>query len=212
MSVVLTKNNGIDLKKGSAISLIKDDGHRLERFCVGLNWGGISRGGIWKIFGKKGVDLDASVALFNGYNKLVDNVCYSKLISNDRAVKHSGDDLVGDLLFDDGLDNEVISIDLTKIDPTVEQIVFYLNSFSGQDFARIPYSKIRLYEGKSGKVESVFANFNLSSESQFEGHVSMVMAKLTKNNGKWVFHSIGEAIPVSNIRQSIQYIKSHFLA
>lgn len=212
MTVVLTKNTGIDLKKGSTISLIKDDGHKLERFCVGLNWGGISREGIWKIFGKKGVDLDASVALFDGDNKLVDNVCYSKLKSFDKAVRHSGDDLAGDLFFDDGLDNEVISIDLTKIDSKVEQVVFYLNSFSGQDFARIPYSKIRLYEGEAGRVESVFANFNLSSESQFEGHVSMVMAKLTKNNGKWIFHSIGEAIPVPNIRQSIRYIKSHFLA
>ena len=211
MALTLTKNTGINLTKGSSISLIKDDGHRLQKFCVGLNWGGIPRSGLWQVLGSKSVDLDVSVGQFDEEGKVIDVVCFRKLTSYDNAIKHSGDDLVGDKYGDDGCDNEVISIDLTKVDRNTKQLVFFLNSYSGQDFAAIPYSKIRLYEGSPGKVQSVFASFNLSSEDKFANHVSMVMAKLIKKEDEWVFNSIGEAIPVANIKHTVHHIKDHFL-
>lgn len=48
-----------------------------------------------------------------------------KVDSNDRALHHSGDDLKGDQDGDDGLDNEIITVDLNKISSSVEQIFLF---------------------------------------------------------------------------------------
>ena len=52
----------INLIKGQKISLAKDDGERLQSFCVGANWGAITEKGFFrdKI---KPVDLDLSAAI-----------------------------------------------------------------------------------------------------------------------------------------------------
>lgn len=52
---------------------------------------------------------------------------------------------------DDGLDNEVIQINLGQIPTNIENVVFVLNSFHGHDFATIPFASIRLYEGTPSK-------------------------------------------------------------
>ena len=49
------------------------------------------------------------------------------LATNDQNVAQlfTRDDLVGDTSGDDDLDNEVIQIDLTKIDPSIEQVALF---------------------------------------------------------------------------------------
>ena len=75
-----------------------------------------------------------------------------KLQSSDGALRHTGDDLKGDVGGDDGLDNEIITVDLSRISPNVSQIFFFLNNVGKEDFAQIPYSKIRMYEGTPSAV------------------------------------------------------------
>lgn len=89
------------------------------------------------------VDLDASCAQFDAQGNIIDKVWFRHLASNDGAIKHSGDDLTGDMDGDDGLDNEVITVDLHKVNPRTDKIAFVLNSFRGQDFKLIP---LRLLE------------------------------------------------------------------
>ena len=50
---------------------------------------------------------------------------FRHLASNDGAIKHGGDDRTGDTDGDDGLDNEVITVDLTKLNPKTDQIALY---------------------------------------------------------------------------------------
>lgn len=75
------------------------------------------------------MDLDASCAEFDASGNVIDQVWFGHLKSNDGAIKHSGDDLTGDTDDDDGWDNEVITVNLTKLNPKVEKIAFVLNSF-----------------------------------------------------------------------------------
>ena len=202
----------LDLTKGDKLDLVKRDGSQLTNFCVGLNWGAIVKPGLFG-FGstKEPVDLDASVALFAANNQPVDVVYFGKLISSDGAVKHSGDDLVGDTDGDDGLDNEIITVDLTRLHPGIEKIVFILNSFQGQDFAVVPFAHIRLYEGTPDRVQSVFAKFNIAKEPKYAGHVSMVMAKLYKRNGQWKFESIGEPTRDRTLQETIGTVIQRYL-
>ena len=208
----MQNNQGINLQKGSVVDLQKVNGEKLKTICIGLNWGAIEK----KIFfglipSKESVDLDSSVAIFDDHKMLLDQVYYGKLGSHDDAIKHSGDDSEGDRFGDDGVDNEVIVVDLEKIGKKTEQIVFFLNSFRGQDFGDIPYSKIRIYEGTPSTVNTVFATFNLSAEQDYKGKVSMVMGKLFREDGYWKFKTIGEALESKRIPGTIQIIQESFL-
>ncbi|MCZ2356710.1 MAG: tellurium resistance TerZ family protein [Bacteroidia bacterium] len=211
MGINLDKKTGINLSKGSSISLEKQ-GAKLEHICVGVNWGAIQHSFFFNLFQQtETVDLDASVSLFDNKKNNVDTIFFNKLISADGAVQHSGDDRQGDLGRDDDLDNEVISVTLSKINPAIEQIVFFLNSFKNQDFAHIPYSKIRIYEGTPKYVQEVFATYNCSSERSFSGHVTMILAKLVRSGQNWEFKVIGEASPARGIRETIAEIQLKYL-
>lgn len=200
----------INLQKGQRISLEKSNGSKLQHVCVGINWGAIEKKGL---FGKKkeAVDLDGSCALYNEQKQVVDVVYFRNLRSKDGAIAHSGDDLTGDLNGDDGLDNEVITLDLSRLDPSVTSVAFFLNSFQGQDFGLIPFASIRIYEGTPTKVNEVFATYNIAGDGGFAGHVSMVMGVFYKRNGEWKFNAIGEPTKDRDLQQTVGTIQQQYI-
>lgn len=198
----------ISLQKGQRISLEKDGGSEITQMCVGVNWGAIEKKGFFSTK-KIAVDLDASCATFDG-NKIVQEVVYFGALSA-QGIQHSGDDLTGDMDGDDGLDNEVIVVNLQQVNPSVDQIVFVLNSFQGQDFKDIPFASIRLYEGTPERVDKVFATFDIANDQRFSGSVSMVMGKLYKNNGSWKFTAIGESTRDRDLKGTLESVHRQFL-
>jgi tellurium resistance protein TerZ len=219
MSINLEKKTGINLTKGSKITLEKN-GKRLEHVCIGLNWGAITQHKETSFLGmfkqertrSVGVDLDGSASLFASTGEYIETVYYQQLRSNDGAITHSGDDLVGDRNGDDDLDNEVLQVDLPLISPRVTSIFLYLNSYKGQDFSTIPYAKIRLFEGVPDRVDSVIATYNIAAEERFKGYVSMVLAKLVRQaDGGWECVTIGDPVPTRNIQETIYHIQQHYL-
>jgi tellurium resistance protein TerZ len=200
----------LNLTKGTSLNLIKENGHRLNQFSIGLNWGAIPKRSFWGTR-YEAVDLDGSVALFDAQNNCIDTVYYRQLLSMDKAIRHSGDELTGDNYGDDKKDNEVITLDLSKLNPSVSQVVFILNSYKGQDFATIPFAHIRLYEGTATRVMNMFAEFNVASEDKFSGFVSMIMGKLYRKQGEWHFKTIGEPTRDMSLHQTIQTAKMAYL-
>ncbi len=201
----------INLTKGQKIDLRKDNGNKLQNVCVGVNWGAIETKGF---FGNKkvtAVDLDASCATFDENNNPLEVIYFQNLKSRNGSVLHSGDDRVGDTGGDDGLDNEVISVDFEKLDPSVSKIVFVLNSFQGQDFKIIPFAAIRIYEGTAKRVNEVFAKFDIANDISFAGSVSMVMGTFYKRNGEWKFNAIGESTKDKNLKSTIETVISKYL-
>jgi len=203
----------INLSKGQKIDLRKETGEKLTNFCVGVNWGAIET--VKKgLFGSRtvveDVDLDLSCVMFDGSGGMVDyiyspdyngflgknNLPLGKLGSVDGSMRHSGDDRQGDVGGDDGLDNEIITIDLAKSDPRIEKIFFFINIYLKQeqtfDFAKIPFAKIRMYEGTSTKVNKVFSNFDIATDSTYAGKLAIVLGKLYKRNDEWKFDAIGD--------------------
>lgn len=199
----------INLQKGQRIVLEKRDGSTLNNFCIGANWGVIKGRGFFGGEKNISVDLDLSVGLFDQNRQLINTIYFRNLSA--RGIRHSGDDLVGDRFGDDGLDNEVISINLNEIDSSVEQIVFILNSYKKQDFATIPFASIRLYEGTPLRVNRIFATYNIASDAKFAGYVSMILGKLYKHKGKWKFSAIGEACKARDLRSTLNTIQDRFL-
>ena len=140
----------------------------------------------------------------------LDVVFFNQLRSRDGAIVHSGDDRTGDIDGDDGLDNEIISVRLDALAPEVDQVVFFLNSFQGQDFATVPFASLRLYEGTPSKVKEVFATYDIASDPSYRGFVSMVMGKLYRKDGEWKFHAIGEPTKDGDLAQTINTILTKY--
>lgn len=217
----------INLTKGQKIDLRKDNGTTLTNFCVGVNWGAIEKKTLFGLSKNLiNIDLDLSCILIDANNNLCDHL-YSplyrieilqqfglpkgKLVTVDNAMKHTGDDLEGDKGGDDGLDNEIITIDLSRVDAKVEQIFFFLNNAGKEDFSQIPYAKIRMYEGTPTRVTSVFAEYNVAAEAQYAGKQSIIMGKLYKKNNEWKFSAIGDPTEDTFIGQTVQRIVKSYL-
>ena len=200
----------INLEKGQRINLEKSNGAKLQNICVGINWGAIEKKGF---FGtkKEPVDLDASCAIYDENKKHIDTVSFRQLKSNDQAIRHSGDDLTGDLNGDDGLDNEVITVDLTKLSPNATYLGFFINSFRGQDFKDIPFASIRIYEGTPTRVQEVFAKYDIANEKAFEGSVSMILGVFYKRNGEWKFNAVGTPTADKKLEQTVVTIQQNHL-
>ena len=201
----------IQLEKGQRINLEKSNGSKLVNICVGVNWGAIEKKGFFG--GKKleAVDLDASCATFDDANRALEVVYFGNLQSKNGSIRHSGDDRTGDTGGDDGLDNEVISVDLSILDPAVSKIAFVLNSFQGQDFKSIPFASIRIYEGNPTRVNEVFATYDIANGPNFAGHVSMVMGVFYKRNGEWKFNAIGEPTADRELKGTLNSVINKYL-
>jgi len=218
----------INLQKGQRINLEKESGAKLQKFCVGCNWGAIKTPGGFLGIGKKtvNVDLDLSCVLFDATGKMRDHL-YSpeyrkeflskyklppgKLDSLDGALHHTGDDRTGDTDGDDGLDNEIITVDLQQVNPDVNQIFFFLNNCGEEDFSQIPYASIRMFEGTPNRVDKVFAAYNVSADASYKGKTALVMGELYKHNDNWKFNAIGDAYPHPNLGVTIQLISQKYI-
>ncbi|SEN14403.1 tellurium resistance protein TerZ [Mucilaginibacter gossypiicola] len=202
----------INLQKGQRISLEKSNGSKLQNVCVGINWGAIEKKGLFG-FGttKEAVDLDASCILYNDSKQLIDVIYFGNLRSKDHSVRHSGDDLTGDMAGNDGLDNEVITVDFGTLSPAVSYVAFVLNSFRGQDFGTIPFASIRIYEGTPTRVNEIFATYDIAHSKDFAGHVSMVMGVFYKKNGEWKFNAIGEPTRDRKLEETVKTVTATYL-
>jgi len=200
----------INLEKGQRINLEKSNGSKLQNICVGINWGAIEKKGL---FGtkKEPVDLDGSCAIYDENKNNIDTVSFRQLKSKDGAIKHSGDDLTGDLNGDDGLDNEVITVDLSKLHPSANYLGFFINSFRGQDFKDIPFASIRIYEGTPTRVTEEFARYDIANDKAFAGNVSMILGVFYKRNGEWKFNAIGAPTADKKLEQTVVTIQQNHL-
>lgn len=223
----------INLSKGQKIDLRKSSGEALTNFCVGVNWGAIEteKKGLFGFGTKKvveDVDLDLSCIMTDAKGEMVDwiyspeyngflqknNYPLGKLTSKDNALRHTGDDRQGDVGGDDGLDNEIISVDLNRVDTSVEKIFFFLNIYlnPGQtfDFQSVPFAKIRMYEGTPTKVQNVHSSYDIVTDSSYRGKKAIIMGKLYRRNGEWKFDAIGDATDDGMFLQTISNILTKY--
>ena len=156
--------------------------------------------------GLYGIELDGywnDVGTPEDYRTANLDAATGKVDSVDRALHHSGDDTQGDQGGDDGLDNEIITVDLTRVDSRIDQIFFFLNNCGKEDFSQIPYASIRMYEGTPTKVKNIFARYDVAAQEQYVGMTALIMGKLYRRGGEWKFNAIGDAYPDPNLCHTI---------
>ncbi|MQY12424.1 Stress response protein SCP2 [Streptomyces sp. RB5] len=171
----------VNLSKGQAISLEKQGGGSLSAVRMGLGWQAAPRRGL---FGSRTreIDLDASAVLFAD-KQPVDVVFFRHLVSDDGSVRHTGDNLVGGA--GQGGDDESILVDLQRVPVHIDQIVFTVNSFTGQTFAEVQNAFCRLVDETNGQE---LARYTLTGGTNA---TAQIMAKVTRQGGGWTMTAIG---------------------
>ena len=166
----LNKNDVLDLTKG------------LEQVVLAAGWD-ISRNGA-------SFDLDIAAFMLNSYGR-VSNLGTDVVYFNNMqapGVMLEGDNLTGS---GDG-DDERIQVDLSKIAPYVEKIVFVVTiheaNIKRQTFGMIDNSYVRLLN--SAANESEICRFDLKENGSTA--TSVIFAELYKERNNWKFKAIGE--------------------
>ncbi|AYF76055.1 stress protein [Nocardia yunnanensis] len=183
----------VSLVKGQRINLRKEGGNALGYVTMGLGWDPVKRGGM---FGNKSVDvdLDASVVLFAG-NKPVDVVYYGSLSSKDGSIRHLGDNLTGEGEGDD----EVITVDLTRVADSVTTLLFIVTSYKGHTFEQIANAFCRLVDGAAN---TELARYTLAGGMPF---TAMAMAKVYRPGpgADWKMEAIGEGFQAKHPGEAV---------
>ena len=168
----------ISLEKGQRIEI------GLSKVSVGLGWDPNEGSGF-------DFDLDASAFMLGSNNKLPKDeyfVFYNNQKSPDGAVESTGDDLTGGS--SDGGDDETLNVDLTKVDPQVQEIIFTATIYKAeerrQNFGQVRNSYIRIYNSITNEE---IARYDLDEDFSIETAVEF--GRLYRRNGEWKFEAMG---------------------
>jgi stress response protein SCP2 len=184
----------LDLSKGQELVLATDDGQPLTRLQLGVGWDKAPTAGFIGT-GAPEIDLDASVVQFAG-DQLFDLAFYNHLRTRDESVVHLGDNLSGR---GDG-DDEVVTVDLTKVYQRVDTIVLIVTSYHGHSMEWINNAYCRLVDDHDVEL----ARFTLTAGVPETG---LVLAKIFRDGGQWKLRAIGEGIPVKLATESVEALR-----
>jgi tellurium resistance protein TerZ len=180
----LAKNQKMNLSKGGVTPVFK----------LGASWGRIPGKKKFGIFGGgagEAVDLDLCSFGIVG-TKIVDECSFRTRPNYTPYMKSSGDDRGGGGA--QTVDNEIITLDTSKIPANVDNIVMIINSFTGHMFDDIPFAKIRVYEGQDNNPTKVLCEYNVANDHTFSGARTLIIGRIFRNGGNgWDFEAIGEA-------------------
>jgi stress response protein SCP2 len=182
-TVVNLDKGRVSLRKNDRVSLVKTGAPPLTKVTMGLGWDPAR--------GKRSIDLDASVIVFDTSAKKLEMVWFGHLKAFDGALRHTGDNVTGK---GDG-DDEQIKVDLSQLPANVAHLVFTINSFRGHKFTDIERAFCRLVDDQSG---AELVRFDLS-EAQRRTAVLMVALSRTPN-GTWEMRALGEYLDGRTVR------------
>jgi len=168
----------INLEKGQRIEV------GLSKVSVGLGWDPNKGTGY-------DFDLDAS-AFMLGANGRIPNenffVFYNNQKSPDGAVESTGDDLTGGN--SDGGDDETINVDLSKVDPQIQEILFTATIYKAeerkQNFGQVRNAYIRIYNQVNNEE---IARYDLDEDFSIETAVEF--GRLYRRGNEWKFEAMG---------------------
>lgn len=170
----------INLEKGQRISMDKG----LTLVGVGLGWDPNKGTGY-------DFDLDASAFMLGSNEKIPAEkyfVFYNNQKSPDGSVESTGDDLTGGN--SDGGDDETLNVDLTKVSPQIQEIVFTATIYKAeerkQNFGQVRNSYIRIYDVKTG---TEIARYDLDED--FSVETAVEFGRLYRRGNEWKFEAMG---------------------
>ncbi|MBQ3969473.1 MAG: TerD family protein [Clostridia bacterium] len=172
------QGTGVHLKKGQKMSLSQINPNLSEiQVCLG-----------WDIL-NQACDLDASAFMLGANNKVIGDdwfVFYGQPTSPDGSIVHLGDSTDGAGAGDD----EIININLNKLNNNVQKIVFIVTINEALEkhlnFSMVSNAYVRVVDKSTGKE---LVKFMLTD--YFATVTSMVVGEVYNKGGQWRFNPVG---------------------
>lgn len=172
----------VSLSKGGRVSLSKE-APGLKNIKIGLGWdtNATDTGSDF--------DLDASIFMLDATNKATadsDFIFFNNLKSTDGSVVHEGDNLTGE---GDG-DDEMINIDLSKVDPKYISLAITVTIHEAearkQNFGQVSNAFVRVINAADNKE---LAKFELDED--YSAETAVLFGTLYLKSGEWRFKAEG---------------------
>ena len=164
----------ITLQRNQRVSLTSTALGPLGRMVVNLGWVPGA--------GRREIDLDASAIAFDAAAKKLEIVWYQHQNEFYGALYHTGDNKTGSA---EG-DGERILVDLARMPPQVEAVVFTINSFHGQTFTDLERAQCTITD-ENGRL---LVQYDLT-DTQPSTAVLVAIVRRTPS-GAWLLRTIGE--------------------
>ncbi|WP_454196520.1 TerD family protein [Nocardia sp. Marseille-Q1738] len=153
----------------------------LDHVTVTLGWDPATPS---RWFGRrKDIDLNAAALLFAG-DRLIDVVYHERLSSTDGSVRLHGDSITGEGEGDD----EIITVDLTRIPAEVTTVLFLVTCYTGQTFEQIANAYCRVMDSAAG---TQIARYDLTDGGD---HTGLVLGTVRRTDGVWHFDTVGKGV------------------
>ena len=185
----------IELQRGDEIALTREDGAPLGKLTMGLGWDKKPGAGVLSGANTPDVDLDASAIQYAG-DQLFDLAFFNHLETRDGAVVHLGDNVSGRGEGDD----EQITIDLAKVYPRVDTMLFLVSSYQGHTLEWVDNAYCRLVDEHDEEI----ARFTLTEGVPRTG---FMLAKMFRDDEGWRLRAIGQGIPVTVPTESLDVLQ-----
>lgn len=169
------------------------------------------------------IDLDLSCVLLDEKGKICDsvyspkfkkemlrnnNLPYGKYETSNGSIRHSGDDIKGSkALEDSAIDNECLSIDLSKIDSNVSEIIIFLNDSGLGEFSKLPYIRLRLSNSLTN--ESIW-EIDATKLPQCNGNNALIIGKFVHTSDIWQYRPMLESYIDETICDTIKRILNKY--
>ena len=170
----------IQLSKGERFNFFQEA--NLHKVSVALGW--------QMNLTRDNCDIDASVFMLGADGKIPDEkyfVFYNNVRSLDESLHHLGNHKTGQ---GEG-DSETINVDLNKISPAIQEIIFVVTiheaQAKNQNFSQINNAFIRIYNSETGRE---LARYNL--KENFSQETAVEFGRLYKKDAKWRFQAVGQ--------------------
>ncbi|MCC3315448.1 TerD family protein [Nocardia africana] len=164
----------------------------VEFATVGLGWDP-TRGRRWFGARRTAIDLNAAAVLLAGDDP-VEVVYHQQLISADGAVRLLGDSVNGE---DEG-DDEIITLDLTRVRPEITAVAVVVTCYSGQTFADIDNARYRVTAGDGTVI--------VDRELGTDGDTGMVVGIFRRGRHGWDFHEIAAGITAAHPVEALPHL------
>ena len=141
-------------------------------------------------------DLDASILTFDEKNNLQEIIYHQNLQSKNNSIIHQGDNKTGEGEGDD----EILSIDFSKLDNTTKIMAVLINSFKGNSIINVKDAFIRLYD----KDKPI--GINILEECP--DCIGLFIGLFRKNEKSWYFEAVKEPVKGIVAKESVNDVKA----
>jgi len=163
--------------------------------CIGINWGSVPvENSYFYQKNHEPIDLNLSCVMVNTDGKIEEMVTPNKLNGHYLAVKHSGNDKTGDLNGDDKIDNEYLTINLSKIQQDVSKIYIFLSA-KNINYKELPHALFSVYNSEVRQQDKTISIADLKTEGSTQFADNILMCTIYKTNFGWKYKKNIKAFP-----------------